>query len=329
MPLRDVPLSHAETAGLTTPVNTPGETALSPTETTPAPPTATLWGAIYGLAAAAIWGGMYVVSDLVLPVIPPFTLLTIRLIMAVLVLGAILYIRRDQVTLPNRRDALMIVGIGVIGFGLSVGAQFVGTDQSTAVNGTLVTSASPAFILMFAALILRERLTVQRIAAVALATVGVIVIIDPANADFSSATFAGDLALAFAALTWGLYSVLVRRVSDRYDTLVVSTYAIAGGLLLTVPAAALELPTRPIGEITPAVIAGILYLGVISTAFAMWAWNRAFALVAAGTASLFFFAQPLVGALLSVVFLNQQMTANLWVGSALILGGVLLALLRR
>ena len=67
---------------------------------------------------------------------------------------------------------------------------------------------------MFAALILRERLTTQRIAAVALATLGVLLILDPSKADFSSQTFVGNLALAFAAVTWGLYSVLVRKVYD-------------------------------------------------------------------------------------------------------------------
>jgi drug/metabolite transporter (DMT)-like permease len=93
-----------------------------------------------------------------------------------------------------------------------------------------------------------------------------------------------------------------------------------------VPAAAVELQTRPVGEITPAIVAGVLYLGVISTALAMWMWNRAFALVDAGTASLFFFAQPLVGTVLSVLLLGQAMTTSLWLGGALIGAGVLLAL---
>ncbi|MCS7071242.1 MAG: DMT family transporter [Anaerolinea sp.] len=287
----------------------------------------TLYGAIYGLTAAAVWGGMYVVSDLVLPVIPPFTLLSIRLIIAAFILGALVSVQRGGLALPAGRDRLTILGVGVIGFGISVGAQFVGTDLSTAVNGTLITSASPAFILVFAATLLRERLSPRRILAVVLATVGVIVIINPASADFSSATFAGDIALAIAAITWGLYSVLVRRVSARYDTLVISLYAMLGGLILTIPAAAIELATRPVGAVTPSIVLGVIYLGVISTAYAMWAWNRAFALVDASAASLFFFAQPLVGTLLSVLLLNQTMTLPLWIGSALIGIGVVLAML--
>ncbi len=284
-------------------------------------------GAIYGIAAAAIWGGMYVVSDRVLPIIPPFTLLTMRLLMGVLVLAPLVW-QAKQMRRPTRPEIVQLLGVGLLGFGVSVGAQFVGTDQSTAVNGALVTSASPAFIVLFAALILRERLTPLRLAAVVLASVGVLVIIDPTQASFSSATFRGDVALAVAAITWGLYSVMVRQMSAKLDTLVVTLFAFFGGLLLTIPAAVLELPGRPIGEITFPVILGVLYLGIVSTAGAMWLWNRAFALVDASVASLFFFAQPLVGAVLGAL-LGQPITLNLWIGGALIVAGVLLSMLKR
>jgi len=287
-----------------------------------------LKGALYGLTAAAIWGGMYVVSDVVLRTVPPFTLLTIRLVFGLLILAPMVWRqkRASDLRLPNRAELLTLLGVGLLGFGVSVGAQFVGTDKSTAINGSLVTSSSPAFILLFAVLILREKLTLQRIAAVFLATVGVLIIIDLSKADFSSDTFAGDIALSVAAVTWGLYSVLVRQVSISFDTLVVTMFAFCGGLLLTIPASLLELSGRAIGQITIGTILGTLYLGIVSTAGAMWLWNRAFALVDASVASLFFFAQPLVGAFLSVVLLNQPLTPNLWIGSILIAVGLLLSL---
>lgn len=286
----------------------------------------TLRGAVYGLAAAAIWGGLYVVSDVVLQTIPPFTLLTIRLLMGAAVLAALLWRSPGGVKLPARSEALRLLGVGLLGFGVSVGAQFVGTDQSTAVNGALVTSAAPAFILIFAALILRERLTAQRISAVLLASIGVVVIVDPARADFSSATFRGDVTLALAAATWGLYSVLIRQISAKHDTLLATFFVFLGGLILTIPLMLLELPQRPIGAIDGGIVLGVLYLGVISTSGAMWLWNRAFALVDASVASLFFFAQPLVGALLGALLLHQPITFNLWVGGALIIGGLLVSL---
>lgn len=285
-------------------------------------------GAFYGLTAAAIWGGMYVVSDVVLPVVPPFTLLSMRLVIGLAILGVLLW-RSGLLAGVNRAQIIRLMAVGLVGFGVSVGAQFVGTDKSNAINGSLITSASPAFILFFAWLILRESLTLTRIAAIALATAGVFVIINLAEAEFSSDTFFGDVTLFVAAITWGLYSVLVRLVSHDNDTMLVTWFAFWGGLCLTLPASALELSTRPIGTVDFPIVLGILYLGVISTALAMWLWNRSFALVPASVASLFFFAQPLVGALLSVVFLGQPMTERLWMGSGLIVLGVFLALMQR
>lgn len=288
----------------------------------------TLRGATYGLTAAAIWGGMYMVSDQVLPIIPPFTLLSIRLFLGLIVLGIVLWVRRESLHWPNRYGMLQLLGTGLIGFGISVGAQFVGTDLSNAVNGALVTSASPAFILIFAALLLREKLTCQRIIAVALATVGVIVIIDPSKVDLSSDTFVGNVVLAVAAITWGLFTVLVKRVTrDHLDTLMVTFFGFVGGLMLTLPAALLEFPRRPVGTIDVSVILGVLYLGVVSTAGAMWLWNRAFALVEASTASLFFFAQPLVGTVLGVL-IGQPLTPALIGGGLLIALAVLLSVRR-
>ena len=290
-------------------------------------------GALYGILAAAIWGGMYVVSDVVLKVIPPFTLLNLRIGMGLLVLMAALYAQGKR--LPTGRMLWRSLGVGVVGFGLSLGAQFVGTDLSTAVNGALVTSASPAFIVVFAILILHERLTLIRLGAVVLATIGVLIIIDPTQANFNSDSFTGNVFLAIAALTWGLYSVLVRLIStptkngtgdDMPDTLQITAGAFIGGLFVTIPSMFIELRSRTIGAIDGGTIVGILYLGVVSTALAMWLWNRAFALIDASVASLFFFAQPLTGAFLGALFLSQPMTPGLWVGGGLIALGVLLSL---
>ena len=288
-----------------------------------------MWrGALYGITAAGIWGSMYVVSDLVLLVVPPFTLLTLRIVLGLAVLLP-LSVRQGH-SLPRGRSLRDMMAVGMVGLGLSLGAQFVGTDLSTAVNGALVTSASPAFVVLFAVLLLRERLTFQRLAAIVVASAGVLIILDPASADFASDTFAGDVFLALAAVTWGLYSVLVRRVSLRHSasTLTVTVVALLGGLALSIPASILELSQRPVGAVTIEVVAGTLYLGIVSTALALLLWNRAFSLVPATIASLFFFAQPLAGAILAALFLDQRMTATLWLGGSLIALGVLLSLYR-
>ena len=78
-------------------------------------------------------------------------------------------------------------------------------------------------------------------------------------------------------------------------------------------------------NITLTVVAGVFYLGIISTALAAFFWNKAFELLDAGVASLTFFAQPVVGVILGVALLDENLSASLLIGSVLIGMGLWLA----
>jgi drug/metabolite transporter (DMT)-like permease len=283
----------------------------------------TIIGLLCGLGAASIWGGMYVVSKVVLDIIPPFTLVTLRLLLGALTLTIVLLIKGFPSI--SRKKFLQILGVGFVGYGVSLSLQFLGTKLSTAANGSLVTSATPAFVLLFAWLLLGEKITGRRMLALFLATLGVIAVIDPRSAQLNPDLFLGNLFLIGAAITWALYSVLVRKVTQSTDVLLFSTIAFLGGLPVTVPAGAWELSRTSIGEVTMAVVAGVLFIGIISTALAMVLWNTAFAFVAAGLASLTFFAQPVVGTLLGAYFLGEKITPLFLLGGLLIAIGIVIS----
>ncbi|MCX6080095.1 MAG: DMT family transporter [Chloroflexi bacterium] len=282
-----------------------------------------LTGLLAGLTAAAIWGGMYVVSKVVLDIIPPFTLLTIRLLLGFLALALVIFIRGGFSVKP--RQFWSFFGVGVVGYGISLGFQFIGTKLSTAANGSLVTSATPALVLPFAFFLLKEPVTRRRLVAILLASLGVLAVIDPRSAQLSSALFIGNLSLLGAAITWALYSVLVRKVSSNTDLLQASAIMLIGGLPITIPVSIWELSTQGIGIVTTGTIAGILFLGIISTAIAMFLWNYAFAELPAAVASLTFFAQPVVGSLLGWFFLNEKITPLFMLGGVLIGIGIVIS----
>lgn len=280
-------------------------------------------GLLSGIAASAIWGGMYVVSKVVLEVIPPFALLTLRLLLGILVLGLIVRWRGGLGF--NRRQWWQVLGVGVVGYGISIGFQFVGTKLSTASNGALITASTPAFVLLFAVWLLKEKMTLRHLIAFAISSLGALIVVDPGAARLSPDTFWGNLSLVAAAVTWALYSVLIRLVTRNLDTLRVSLVAFVGGLWITAPAALWEWKAIGIGRIDGMVIGGIIYLGVISTALAMFLWNTAFATLPAGIASLTLFAQPLVGALLGAHLLGESLSNLFYLGGALISLGLVLA----
>jgi drug/metabolite transporter (DMT)-like permease len=284
----------------------------------------TLTGLFAGLAAASIWGGMYVVSKVVLEVIPPFALLSIRLVMGAMALGGVIYFRKNKPTITKEffwKSAL----VGFVGYGISLGFQFVGTKLSTASNGSLVTSATPAFVLLFAPFLLSERTTPRGIIALIVSTLGVIAVIDPRTAELSPTLFWGNMSLLAAALTWAAYSVLVRKVSKSGDLLTSSAIMLLGGLPSSLLFGIWEVQTQGVGEITLGIVLGLLFLGIVSTAIAMFLWNYAFAELPAAVASLTFFAQPVVGTLLGWFFLSEKITPLFLAGGVLIGIGILIA----
>jgi drug/metabolite transporter (DMT)-like permease len=282
-----------------------------------------LFGIAAGIIAASIWGGMYVVSKVVLDIIPPFSLLTLRLILGAVCLLVLMAIRGSWTTRHRQIGQALLVGF--VGYGISLGFQFTGTKLSTAANASLVTSASPVFILFFGAWFLKERVTPIRIAALLLASIGVVAVVDPRAVLLGGDEVIGNLILIGAALTWGLYSVLVKILAQHGSTLEISMYAFLGGLPLSLTAAGFEWDLILWQAINGGVILGVLYLGIISTALAMYLWNSALAKLDAGMVSLLFFAQPVVGASLGAIFLGETLDLGFWIGALLISIGLLLA----
>ena len=266
---------------------------------------------------------MYVVSKAVMAVIPPFSLLTSRLTLGFVTLLIVAFLQKKLRL--DKTQFWNIFWVGFIGYGISLGFQFVGTDLSTAANGSLVTSATPAFVLIFASAILGEKITKRRFIALLIASLGVLAVIDPRSAQLDTSLFWGNMSLVAAALTWALYSVLVRKVTRGVDVLTVSLIAFLGGMPTSIAASAHEISTQGLGEITFGVIAGVLFIGVISTGLAMYLWNTAFALLDASLASLTFFAQPVVGTILGAIFLGEIITPLFLFGGLLIGAGLVIA----
>ncbi|PEA61590.1 EamA family transporter [Bacillus thuringiensis] len=285
----------------------------------------TILGAICLSLAASIWGGMYVVSKYVLDFIPPLTLVWLRFIIAFVVLYGILKLaekkQKKKVNI-RKKDWLLFAWIGFIGYFISITCQFIGTKLSDAHTGSLVTSATPAFMVIFAALILKEKLTARRLLSTIIATIGVIIVI---GWDIEIGSyFIGTIILVGAAITWALLSIYVKIASIQFSSLVITTYAIFFSLFFITPFMIWELQAASIGTVNTYVILGILYLGIVSTAGAFFLWNKGLELLDASIGSLFFFFQPIVGSLLGWLLLNETLNSNFFIGGILIICSVLI-----
>lgn len=223
------------------------------------------------------------------------------------------------------RDFLLIMAIGVIGHAISIVAQEAGTMLSSAQMGAIITSSTPAFMVIFAWLILKERMSLRQGLSILLATVGVILIIGVGALEYSNQL--GGIFLLAAAVTWALMSVLVKRVPTDYSQIVVITYAILVTIIILTPFVIPRLHELDVSQMAhPTIWGGILYLGIVSTAGGFLLWNRGLQLLNVSGGGLFFFFQPLVGTLLGWLLLGETIGAMFWIGAVLILFGALLVI---
>ena len=279
-------------------------------------------GSMYLATAATIWGGMYVVSKVVLTVISPLELVWLRYVIALITLIVVGIVTRQSWHI-HRKDFPNILAIGVIGYDLSIWTQFVGTKLSSAQMGAMITSATPAFMVIFARLILKEKITLRKGLSTFIAMIGVLCIVG--IGDISEANQLGGAVLGIAALSWALMSVLIKRIPGGYSQLVVTTYAIFIATVLITPFVFLQIDQAQIQALSqPAIWSGVLYLGIVATAAAFFLWNKGLQMVTAASGGLYFFFQPIAGTLLAWLFLGEQVGITFWIGAILILSGVFL-----
>ncbi|WP_141499809.1 DMT family transporter [Paenibacillus luteus] len=284
----------------------------------------TLLGSLYLSIAASIWGGMYVVVKHVVDVVPPLELVWIRYVIALfalLMIGAV----TKQSWRIEKRDLLLIFMVGFIGNTISIITQEVGTLFSTAQMGAIITSTTPAFMVLFARIILKEKITFKKAISIILATIGVGVIVG--NGGMDSSLQLGGVSLLIAALTWALMSVLIKRVPGQYSQIVVTCYTTLVAIILLTPFTISRLPKLDVQAMMhPSIWGGLLYLGIISTACAFLLWNRGLQMLNASSGGLFFFFQPIVGTFLGWLLLGEQIGLSFWIGTIFIFIGVLLVI---
>lgn len=284
----------------------------------------TIIGSLFLIIASSIWGGMYVVVKVVVSVIPPLELVWIRYLIALVALVIIGLVTKQKWKIKKKHIGL-ITAISIVGYVISIVTQETGTMLSSAQMGAIITSTTPAFMVVFASLILKERLTFKKAISVSLATIGVIIIVGIDDINMSS--MLGGISLIIAALTWALMSVLIKCLPSGYSQIIVNIYATLIAFVVLTPFVITKLTKLNLAELTnPSIWGGLLYLGIVSTAIAFLLWNRGLQLLNASGGGVFFFFQPVVGTLLGWLILGETISITFWFGSFLILLGVLIVL---
>ncbi|MTI61054.1 MAG: EamA family transporter [Firmicutes bacterium] len=279
---------------------------------------------LYLTITVSAWGSLYVASKYVLDKIPVFTVLFLRYFIAGIVL--FFFFRKNGSEKIARKDYKYIFFIGFIGYFLAIGAQLTGTKLSNASFASLINSMNPVFIILFAALILNEKLTINKVISVMAAIFGTYIITGGGN---GTGQILGVLLSFVSVISWSLMTVIVRKVTQKYDSFTITTYGIIIAMFCALPVSIYELHVTADFDFVLEwkVIFSLIYIGVVCTAMAHMLWNKSISMIEAGRCSLFYPIQAMVSVLLGWIILGENIDIRFIFGAVFIVAGVLFSIL--
>ena len=272
-------------------------------------------------AAFVLWGSQYVISKIALRTVPPVTLLALRYLVSVPALFIVLRLRH-ALTPVKKGDWPVLFAIGFTGYFASFCLQMLGINRLTGSVSSLLGAMNPIFIPILAAFFLHERITPAKIACVALSMAGVVVIVGVDGTVDAS----GALLMLASVFLWSTASIIIRRVSGRYDPMQIALIAILCALPLTGGWSLIELQSAPCSFTFESVLA-VLYMGVLGTAVTHSLWNYSLRVMDASFCSMFYPMQPLVSSILGVLFLHESVTPGFVIGALMICCGIVAAVI--
>lgn len=277
---------------------------------------------LYLMTTFMLWESLYVVSQFVLGKIPTFTVAMFRYLIAFIALSFIsLKSKKEKI---EKSDYKYFFIMGFIGYFISVDCQLLGTKISGGSMVSLINSLNPIIISVMAMIILNEKLEINKIIGIILSLFGVYMIVGTG----ANIEFIGVLISFIAVIGWAFMSVISRKISNKYSALTLTKVSMLIATVCNIPVSFLEIQiTHSLIQIDIGAILGILYMGIVCTAFTNILWNRSLSMLPANTCSAFYPIQTLTSSFLGVLVFHEILTTSFVLGSTFIIVGVLISLL--
>ncbi len=275
------------------------------------------------LGVQAFFGSLPVIAKVVLNVIPPVSLVGFRVGITALVL-VIIQTLRKRFWLKNKSDYWRLAVLSLFGVTFNQLLFIGGLSLTKASNTSLLAVTIPIFALTVGAITGSEKLRLMKVIGIVVAAAGVLLIIDPRNASFSSQTTRGDLMIVVNSLSFGIYVATSKSIVTRNGAFRSMMWVFVFASIICVPLGAVAFAPVEASAVSSSIWMLIFYIAIGATAspYLLNAW--ALARVNPSTVAVFIYLQPLIGFLLAVAFLGEHVDLIFILAAILIFAGVFL-----
>lgn len=288
-----------------------------------------------GLLSILFWGASFVATRVALEGFTPAGLVAARFLLGGAVVALVAGLRRTK-PWPRRADFGRSLLLGLV-LAVHILMQAFALRFTSAIHSGWIVSFSAVGVTLGSVLFLGERLPRRNWLGVALAVLGVGLVIGSRTPDFAAAT-TGDLLVLASAFTWAGYTLLSKRPLASSGPWRVTPFvlAVAGSaaLLVSLPSGVLDHgdgglahsppPDSTAGVQVPALLA-VGFLGLFASGVAFLCWAATIERFGALRAGLLVYLQPFVTLALSLWLLDESVGWSALLGGPIVLLGVALA----
>lgn len=273
----------------------------------------------------ALWGGTFIAAQGVGQSLLPYAAAFCRFVVAAIGMGILLWSQGESLPRLKPHQVLPVVLLGMTGVLLYNLCFFSGLRLISTSRAGLIIALNPVCITVCGAIAFRQQLRPLSLGGIALALVGVTLILS--NGDLAGLVAEGiglgDWWLLGCVVSWSVYSLIGKQLMATLSPLVTATYAIWVGAIALFPLALHQGLWQAIPTVPLAGWLGVLYLGVMGTVLAFSWYYEGIQTLGTSQASIFMNLVPVFAVLFGVVLLQEPLSLAMVLGGGLVGLGVL------
>jgi len=284
------------------------------------------------LVVAVIWGVATPIIKYTLGGFEPLLFLTYRFGISSII-AVFIFIFTKQHLPKKRKNLINLILFGFLTSTVSLGFLFLGINNTTVLDVSLITLASPLLITIAGAIYLKEHITKREKIGMSIAFLGTIVtIIEPIVQNHGGAVgLSGNVLILgyLIATAWG--AVIVKKLlRNNVSPLVITNTTFIIGFITLLPFAIMSFPSLYfIYNIPYTYHLGVFYMAIISGTIAYYLSNRAQKTIEISEAGLFSYLFPIFSTPLAILWLGEKITPMFIIGAVIIIIGVAIAEMKR
>jgi drug/metabolite transporter (DMT)-like permease len=273
------------------------------------------------LLAIIFWGTSFVATKTVLHEIKPVTIIILRLILASTLLSIIALSTKRAFSINLKSHGWIFILALVAVFHLWI--QVTGLQYTTASNTGWIIGTAPVFMALLGFVFYKEKITLFQLAGILVAMAGLLLLIGKGDiTNIGLIENKGDLLVLGSAFTWGVYSMVNKKISLSYSPLMTILYLFLMMAVIIIP---FNLDSQTINSVTNLSLTGwisILFLGIFCSGIAYVIWAQALRDMESAKVGAFLYFEPLVTVLAAWLFLSEEITLLMIFSGLLITAGV-------